>query len=483
MPSIIRLEPNSAWALNGAGDVYITRENQGTPEALRIYLTRNWNESTCAFILSDVSAPRDTVRRQFNNYPNLTNSVWHGDGPDAAIPDIGVWVGTYYPAALGPNGNTWINGPAIQCAHCAAVAAVAWVATHPGHTWTVVSTPDNRAPTVYARPCGELVGEELDWATVKSAEIELPERACSVCLMPGHNSASCTQSERFIDRIGIEIEGRWRDVPVGRTNAYDMLSRACHAHSANLGSDGSVHRHSGFFSAEIQTNPGSPREAVRALVDLYPDETGADCGMHVHVSFQDPTLVSTLNTRQFYSYFRQKWVEFIAAHNLAPSGQLAQRLQSRNDYTQLNADTEDQQERFGRVDRYRQINFAAWHEHKTVEFRLLPMFRHARIGVAAVWHLVSLLNEWFSTAGAVLPPFADVTAELSPGENPLEGVGDVVTIPVVDDDVAAPFVLDLIAQEGVTEPGPVLEGHERVALTKAQLETLQALFPQIRRVA
>ena len=477
MPTIVLLQPENRWQ-QGRPDFSRLAVQQDDP--LR-YVRNNFSPGEQVYVaMPDGATPRDTVRRHYLDNPDLTSAAWHadpGEGGTNLIPGLDArYIGTYYPAACAEEyGPVWTTGVArtpvvgFPCAHCAAVAARANL--RPGEMWTIVCNPADGLPAAYTPPPGELVDEAAIWTTVKMEASELPDRTCSRCFMSGHNNTTCPQKERYIDRVGIEIEGRWTDT----ANAYNALSRRVSAVGATIGGDGSVRRHSGYFSAEIQTKPGSPREALRQLVDFYPDHVGEDCGMHVHVSFQDATLVSTLCTREFFRFYRQKWAEFIAAYRLHPDDQLALRLAGQNDYTQPNADFEDAQERFGRIDRYRQINFAAWHEHKTVEFRLLPMFRRAPIAVAAVWHLVSLLNEWFDGAGAQLPAFADVTAGLSPGENPLAGIGEDVTIRATDLD-ELPYVLGILGQETVSEPSAVPEGHVRIVPTPTDYTTLQEII-------
>ncbi len=48
------------------------------------------------------------------------------------------------------------------------------------------------------------------------------------------------------------------------------------------------------------------------------------------------------------------------------------------------------------MDRYAQLNFAAWSEHKTVECRLLPMFRKQSLGVAAVVELLTIFEDYLA---------------------------------------------------------------------------------------
>lgn len=427
--------------------------------------------------------PRDAVRAAWTRHPNIALPAWcshaePGLGLGTTLPGSR-WVGDYYVAIRSSASASDDDGSDLyylepgtrsyDCAHCAAASAQGITGD-----WVVVMATPGCVPTVYMRPEGEFAGTSVSWDTVVAANL-VPARSCSTCGLPGHNAASCEIRQPYIDRVGIEIEGHWRNT----RDAYDTLTSSVHEAGIRCCSDSSVRPPSGFFGLEIQTAPGTLREAISQLVEFYPQHTGSDCGMHVHVSFRDATLVSTLNTPEFFAYFRAQWEAFIREHNLSPVGQLARRLRGENDYTDVNRDDEAEYESFGRQDRYRQINFAAWHEHKTVEFRLLPMFVHAEVGVKAICHLIRLLNVWFNDAADILPPFADVTAALDPGDLPLTALGAALDFPLEDDpSLPITWCTEMVTEvANVTPPAP---GMRRVALSESELNAFLALIGQER---
>jgi hypothetical protein len=276
-------------------------------------------------------------------------------------------------------------------------------------------------------------------------------RCCSRCGHLGHLVTTCKQPhERAYNMVGIEVEGYWRDA------TFREVRRIAEDNWHMSGTtDGSLNEHSGFQSYEWRTRPGSLGEAINQLVAVYPDATDSQVGMHVHVSVS-PSDVMALCSLEFFTYFREQWEVWGEKNQLNRGTQFWKRLHGYNSYCRPNtlavfrglngtaaprfppmpetcgdtcecddcADATARHEagvelyniqlaEWNRLNdckatrrvlvshqtvRYQQLNFLAYENHGTVECRLLPMFRDARLAVAAVEHFVWIVESFLANA-------------------------------------------------------------------------------------
>lgn len=356
----------------------------------------------------------------------LTSAVWCKHNPDANIATLtGIpgaqWAdGVHYaPTVIGyeslsgrrarhvyeiaQTGLT-ADGPVTtyECGHCAYVASLAHLAAHPRQQASgydamlacVVACLDPANLNGYLPPGPEEIGGTLSNVTnTVGLDPTLPN-SCGTCGLLGHNARTCTRSARAYAKVGIEIEGLWNNLRETRRRAAAEGMGGCQDGSVRVNPDSNAEGY------EFQTNPGTLREALSQLVAYYPDETNDSCGMHVHVSFNVSTDASLLATQQFFDYFRARWNawgqrEHVWGYNAvdpgASRGTFWHRLFGQNDYCRVNSSTE---RNILSMDRYHQLNFSAWNEHRTVECRLLPMFKSARLGVSAVQELLAIFEDY-----------------------------------------------------------------------------------------
>lgn len=216
-------------------------------------------------------------------------------------------------------------------------------------------------------------------------------KSCGACGRPGHRAGSeeCAREPWAIDMVGVEIEGLWEDL-------RDAKLRAS-ARNASGTPDGSLEEmddeDADGAAYEFRTAPGSVGEAIRALADLYPDFTNRTCGMHVHLSFRDKASIGLLNSPEFFEFFYGAWKEWGKERKIPEKHEFWRRLRGENTYCAVNEDTMD-----WHGDRYMALNFSAWHKHRTMECRLLPMFRDSAMGCAAVVRLCEIVDEYLSDA-------------------------------------------------------------------------------------
>lgn len=255
----------------------------------------------------------------------------------------------------------------------------------------------------YLPPVPEIVGGTYSFATNKS-DRDASFRTCGNCGLVGHNVRTCTAASKAYAKIGVELEGRWGDL--------DRTLREAQEYGADGCSDGSVNPRdgSGCSPHEIQTKPGSLGECLHQVVRFYPDETDASCGMHVHVSFANVTDFTCLSTAAFFAYFKARWTNWGVANNLHPEGEFFRRLRGDNQYCIPNR---DEPRWLTNMDRYHQLNFSAYNEHKTVECRLLPMFVNQTLAVLAIQELIDIYQTFLTNPeehGLTLPVL-DVAVE------------------------------------------------------------------------
>lgn len=214
-------------------------------------------------------------------------------------------------------------------------------------------------------------------------------RACGKCGRLGHLQRTCNSPEKAHLKVGIEVEGYWQ-----RPRWSEVQREAAKWHMDGI-TDGSLSRHADYESYEWRTRPGSLGEAINQLVAVYPDATDKKVGMHVHVSFNDSDS-SLLATQQFFDYFDAEWRAWGATKNLDASHWFYRRLDGENDYCKRPNIGGMNKRHIANMDRYSQLNFSSMSQHRTVECRLLPMFRDVKIGVSAVEKLVDIYESWLS---------------------------------------------------------------------------------------
>lgn len=286
-------------------------------------------------------------------------------------------------------------------------------------------------------------------------------RTCPNCGRLGHLARTCSGNPKSHDKIGIEIEGWWRDLRAAQETARQF--------DASGTSDGSLVQSSEYSAWEFRTRPGSLGEAVNQLIALYPDATHPSAGMHVHVSFQDPCDLSVLASGRFLAYHRARWESWGTRMGVHRDSNFWSRLRGDNvDYCALNDESRLHRNPFA-GSRYVQLNFTSYTRHKTLENRMLPLFRDLKVAVSAVEELVSIYEDFLRDADALtlhdLRKCHEIAAPLpvAPGQ-------PVVTARSLNQDVRV--VLDPVVTSetralnqdtpSLIEPRPVTPGHVRL---------------------
>lgn len=369
------------------------------------------------------------------------------------------WRGTYYAArfSVGRHRQEIVSDVPYSCPICAARLAEEITSPYsPGlneffpsiHCLLNVRLRDSCARRGF-------LNNDQDKTTV----IPFVGRSCSNCGLIGHYASTCTASKRHFDRIGIEIEGRYEE---SRLN--ELKSGAGQDGVTHCG-DGSINEGDNTLAREFQTRPDALGPALRQLAKYYPDEADYSCGLHVHVSFKDITYFTQLATPQFAAYFREQWIRWGTENAIPAEHEFWDRLMGRNSYCQVNSEHHLLGNPY-RVDRYMQLNFTAYEEHKTVECRLLPMFTQSALAYSAIQHLIWIYESWLSRPG--VDDFLVVPTESTRPSSYDARYTSEVEMPEPRADVLA-----IVCEMPVFDPPP--EGQRRVALTPGHYQALQAM--------
>ncbi len=213
-------------------------------------------------------------------------------------------------------------------------------------------------------------------------------RACGNCGRLGHLTRTCTRTAKAHDKLGVEIEGWWLR---GRWSEVERTAENWHMAGTD---DGSLDACSGYKAYEFRTRPGSLGEQISQVTAVYPDAYHSSAGMHVHMSLKSHHDISSLNSLEFFAYFRERWEAWGTRMGVHPESQFWKRLHGRNDYCRVNCRDDLNTEHMLRGDRYNQLNFTAWSRHKTMEMRMLPLFRDAKLAVSALEEWVTIVEDF-----------------------------------------------------------------------------------------
>lgn len=330
---------------------------------------------------------------------------WCGDN----LPQGWRWNGAYYFVREGRQTQFHPSMTRWTCPHCALV----WQEQQGITGYILAWCPEDVSQEEFTNfvrgnvPAGEIIGQpdNLEYETIKVTEWATAS-ACSNCGRLGHRQPACTNPRKAHDRVGIEIEGFWYDRREAQRRASGLGMSGYH--------DGSCQEPSDDVAGwEFQTVPGSLGQALNQLHSLYPDKTNNSCGMHVHVSWSDPTDVTLFATQAFFDYFKARWTAWGTANQITPGSAFWRRLNGDNNFCQINRDMSDRE--ITRMDRYHQLNFSSWGEHKTIECRLLPMFYNESLAISAVQELVSIYEDFAANANTLLTmPAADCRVDKPP---------------------------------------------------------------------
>lgn len=190
---------------------------------------------------------------------------------------------------------------------------------------------------------------------------------------------------KFIDKIGIELEAAWKE-PKKNLVIDESFSPA--DFSPEFKGVG-----------ELVSHPiASKEEMLNWLQENWPDETCHKCAMHVHFSLNHINYYSACMSNRFYEHFlneMDKWGKDYNCRNEL----FWQRLKGENRYCRkrFNPDIQVKYTEKGhnRQDRRDHWNFC-YGLHKTMECRLLPMFKSIETAKSAIFALINCIEGYLN---------------------------------------------------------------------------------------
>ena len=191
-----------------------------------------------------------------------------------------------------------------------------------------------------------------------------------------------------IKRVGIELEGLF-------------LSQN---RNANYHGDGSVvfRNEDGGFVGEVVSEPMGIGTVNDWVLNNYPDQINNTCGCHIHVSFNSNMDYMNTMTQNFYDYFIDGMEKWGNEMKIKPNSQFWLRLEGKNQYckrmpkdnTVLIAECQKRGSDYN-ADRYYQLNHC-WSKHKTLECRLLPIFKKPAITISGILEFLNICENFIT---------------------------------------------------------------------------------------
>ena len=199
---------------------------------------------------------------------------------------------------------------------------------------------------------------------------------------------------QHINKIGIELEGYWHKKP-NSAKADGSVHASCPGdtcqHVINGGSEYSGYR------GELASRPILIRSLDKWIDTNYPDHVDSSCGLHVHMSLTNQGDYARLTYPDFWDYFLDSWEQW-GEDNDITNKNFWSRLAGNNAYCYRDFNPGSQWRlTYKDSSRYKHLNFC-FTLHKTVECRLLPMFKRKDIAKNAIWHLISIVNAFLDIA-------------------------------------------------------------------------------------
>ena len=218
--------------------------------------------------------------------------------------------------------------------------------------------------------------------------------------------ASLNQSSRIV-LVGIELEG-----------GYDRQIE----HREWLTGDGSVHAEGSYYVGECVLPPRKLVDAIELVKENFPDHANDTCGMHIHLSFDNKISYGKLKTPEFYNYFLVRLEQWGSKNQIYAKSPFWKRLREGNNYCQKGFNAERQLKATSKDRaRYYHLNYCynfggMLMPRKTLEVRILPMFKKKTLAISAITEVVNIFNEWLNDPRQ---DFQDVSFDLVDTEDEL----------------------------------------------------------------
>ena len=187
-----------------------------------------------------------------------------------------------------------------------------------------------------------------------------------------------------IARIGVELEGGWRALPLG----------------THLERDGSVFGDQGcpgFKVGELPIGPIQPAAMSKFMKKYYPHKVDSTCGMHVHMSFTSLRYYAILMVPEFQETMCEFLTLWAKEEGFEKGHHIWGRLQGKSNFCQKQF-WPDEQVGYKRKDhdqnrnghRYTIVHYCG--RQNTIEIRVLPMMETVEQAIRGVKRVLDITN-------------------------------------------------------------------------------------------
>lgn len=208
---------------------------------------------------------------------------------------------------------------------------------------------------------------------------------------------------RFVDKVGVELEGFYSD------SSWSRISGVVEHTDNSFRTTKPGFKNREFIPERPFSMASNVEEEEKLNLKLwlkrnYPDFTNYQCGFHVHVSLQNPEYYRLLMTEEFYNFYLDQYTLWGKLNKVPKSALFWKRLEgkklgkrrNRMNFAKKHFCSKNIIEQVhGRGDRYCHLNFA-YYKYKTVESRLLPMFKTPELAYSAVMELIRIIEKYLS---------------------------------------------------------------------------------------
>jgi hypothetical protein len=229
---------------------------------------------------------------------------------------------------------------------------------------------------------------------------------------------------KYIDKVGIELEGGWLDRParikddisVQITDPPPTCNHECHC--PECFPKGSLCGKKQYNTGEVASNPISPRYAPRWVRKAYPDTHNQTCGLHIHTSFKSIKDYKKLMDKKFYEFFLKRFKKWGEERKLPSNHPFWPRLRGENRFCYEGFIPEEQVQIKVKNDGNRRSNVTGkeirrthlnycYELHRTLECRMLPMFETPELANEAIEEYIQCIEDYLDQAPNIPDPPAE----------------------------------------------------------------------------
>lgn len=195
-----------------------------------------------------------------------------------------------------------------------------------------------------------------------------------------------------IARVGVELEGGWKNIPDGVQPETDTSVFKDPKTDQQRVPPGLV------FAGEIPIGPFVPAAIGRAMKKYYPQVVDKTCGLHVHMSFESLVHYGWLIVPEFQETMSEYLFRWAKKEGFADDHHIWPRLKGQSTYCQKKFWPDAQisrkaakghnREEFGH--RYTVVNYCG--RQNTIEVRVLPMMDTVEQAIRGVKEVMKITN-------------------------------------------------------------------------------------------